>query len=80
MMIWAISSHESSCLANCRPLHQVSIIAYFLYSQSKKLVFVPVVSALIGAHRHCLVQASITQQPELQPIVSRGQIVSTDLP
>ena len=39
-----------------------------------------VASALTGAHRDCLVLASFTQQPEIQHLVSRGQIVSTDLP
>ena len=43
-------------------------------------MFVSVASALISAHRHSLVLASIAQQPELHPIVSRGQIVSADLP
>ena len=39
-------------------------------------MFVPVASALTDAHRH---QASFTQQPEIQHLVSRGQIVSADL-
>ena len=49
---------------------------------SKKLaiVFVPVASASAGAHRDCPVLVSIAQWPETQPPVSRGQIVSADLP
>ena len=59
----------------------VSIIAWFLYSLSKKLMFVPVqvVSALTGTHRDCLVVASSNQEPELHRLVSRDQIVSTYL-
>ena len=45
----------------------------------KKLMFVPVASALTGAHRDCLVLASFAQQPEIQHLVSQGQIVSADL-
>ena len=59
---------------------QVSIIAWFLYSLSKKLVFVPIASATAGGHRDCPVLASVAQWPEIQPPVSRGQIVSADLP
>ena len=33
----------------------------FLYSLSKKLVFVPVASAMTGGHRDCPVLASIAQ-------------------
>ena len=43
--------------ANCRPLH-VSVhchLFFFLYSPSKKLVFVPVASALTAGHRDGLV-------------------------
>ena len=58
---------------------QVSIIAWFLYSPSKKLVFVPIASATAGGHRDCPVLASVAQWPEIQPPVSRGQIVSADL-
>ena len=42
-------------------------------------MFVPVASALTGAHRDCLVLASFAQQPEIQHLVSQGQIVSADL-
>ena len=38
-MTGAVSSRESTCLANCRLL---SIVACFLYSVSKKLVFITV--------------------------------------
>ena len=31
-------------------------------------------------HRDCLVLASNAQWPEIQPLVSQGQIVSSDLP
>ena len=52
----------------------------FLYSLSKKLVFVPVASATTNGHRDCPVLASIAQWLEIQPPVSRGQLVSADLP
>ena len=58
----------------------MSIVAWFLYSPSKKLVFVPVASATDGGHRDCPVLASVAQWPEIQPLVSRGQIVSAVLP
>ena len=45
-----------------------------------KLVFMPVASATAGGHRDCLVLGSVAQWPEIQPLVSRGQIVSADLP
>ena len=51
-----------------------------MYSLSKKLVFLPVASAMAGSNRDCPVLASDAQWPEIQPLVSRGQIVSTDLP
>ena len=56
----------------------MSTVAWFLYSPSKKLVFLPVASALTGAHRNCLVLASNAQQPEIQPLMLQGQIVSAD--
>ena len=40
----------------------------------------PVASATDGGHRDCPVLASVTQWPEIQPLVSRGQIVSGVLP
>ena len=43
-------------------------------------MFVPVDSALTVAHRDHLVLASIVQWPEIQRLVSRGQIISADLP
>ena len=42
-------------------------------------MFVPVVSTLTDAHGDTLVLASFAQQPEIQHLVSRGQIISTDL-
>ena len=39
----------------------VSTVAYVLYSLSKKLVNVPVATAMTGAHRDSLVLASNTQ-------------------
>ena len=48
--------------------------------QLKKLVFVPVASTTAGGHRDCPVLASVAQWPEIQPPVSRGQIISADLP
>ena len=59
---------------------QVSIVAWFLYSPPKKLVFVPVASATASAHRDYPVLAPVTQWPEIQPLVSRSQIISADLP
>ena len=59
---------------------QVSIVMWFLYSPPKKLVFVPVASAMAGGHRDCPVLAFVAQWLEIQPLVSRGQIVSADLP
>ena len=55
----------------------VSIVTY---SPPKKLVFVPVASATAGGHSDCPVLASVAQWPEIQPLVSRGQVVSADLP
>ena len=45
-------------------------------------MFVPIASAMAGAHRDSLVTASNVQWPEIQPLVSQGQIVSVsaDLP
>jgi hypothetical protein len=63
MIIRTMSSHESSCLPNCRPLNAVCCLV--LYSPSKKLVFVHVASAMAGAHRDRLVLASNARQPEI---------------
>ena len=35
----------------------------------------PVASPMTGAHRDCPVLASVAQWPEIQPLVSRDQIV-----
>ena len=43
-------------------------------------MIVPVASALTGTHRDYLAVASFGQEPEIQPLVSRGQIISADLP
>ena len=59
---------------------QVSSVTCFLYNLSKKLVFVPVASAMTAARRDHLVLSSNTQWPEIQHLVSQGQIVSADLP
>ena len=40
----------------------------------------PVANATGGGHRDCLVLASVVQWPVIQSLVSRGQIVSADLP
>ena len=40
----------------------------------------PVASATDGGHRDCPVLASVAQWPEIQSLVSRGQIVSGVLP
>ena len=40
----------------------------------------PVASAVAGVHRDRLLLASNAQWPEIQPLMSRGQIVSTDFP
>ena len=79
-MTVTIFSCESSCLANCRPLHVSVHCCLFLYSLSKKLVFVPVASAMIAVHRDHLVLASNNQWPDIRSLTSRGQIVSADLP
>ena len=82
-MTLTISSRESCCLANRRPLH-VSIhccpFFVFFYGLSKKLVFMPVASAMTAVHRDRLTLASNAQWPEIQSLTSRGQIVSADLP
>ena len=43
-------------------------------------MFVPIASAMTAANRDHPVVASVAQWPEIQPLVSRGQIVSVDLP
>ena len=59
---------------------QVSIVACFLYSLSKKLEFAPVASAITAIHSDHLILASYVRWPEIPPPVSRGQIISADLP
>ena len=39
----------------------------------------PVASATTGTHRDYPVLASVAQWPEIQPLMSRGQIVSADI-
>ena len=39
----------------------------------------PVANAITGIHKYSLVIASNAQWPEIQPLVSRRQIVSADL-
>ena len=56
------------------------LVISLVYSPSKKLVFVPIASATAGGHKDCPVLASVAQWPEIQPLVSQGQIVSADLP
>ena len=43
-------------------------------------MFVSVASAMTAVHGDHLVLASDIQWPEIQPLVSRGQIISADLP
>ena len=77
MMTRAVPSHESSCLANCRLLPvSVHCCLNFVLSVQEARVFVPIASALTDAHRDCLFLASFAQQPEIEHLVSRGQIVS----
>ena len=42
-------------------------------------MFVPIASTLTVIHRDCLVLA-LVQQPEIEPLVSRGRVISADLP
>ena len=39
----------------------------------------PIASAMTAAHGDCPAVASVAQWQEIQPLVSRGQIVSADL-
>ena len=43
-------------------------------------MFMPIASAMTAAHRDCPAVASVAQWSEIQPLVSQGQIISTDLP
>ena len=47
---------------------------------SKKLLFIPAAGALAGVHIDHLLLASNAQRPEIQHLVSQGQIVSADFP
>ena len=58
----------------------MSTVACLLYSLSKKFKFAPVASAITAVHSDRLILASYVLWPEKQPPVSRGQIVSADLP
>ena len=80
MMTVTLSSHESSCLANCRPLYvsACTLLPVFVQSiQEVILRFVPVASAMTVVHRDHLVLASNARWPDIQPLMS--QIVSADL-
>ena len=57
----------------------MSIVACFVYSLSKKLEFVPVASTITAVYRDRLILASYVRWLEIQPLVSRGHIVSADL-
>ena len=59
---------------------EVSTVSRFLYSLSKKLMFMLVASAMTAVHRDHLVLASNGQLPLTQPLVSQGQIISAELP
>ena len=77
------SFRESSCLAKCLSLHvsvHCCLFFFFLYGPSKKLVFVPVASAMTGVHRDHPFLVSNIQWLEIQPLVSRGRLTSRDLP
>ena len=82
MMTATIPSLESSCLAICSPLHVVSVHCrlFFVHAVTKKLVLSPVASAMTAVHRDRLVLASYTPWPSTQPLMPRGQIVSSDVP
>ena len=43
-------------------------------------MFVPIASAMTATYRDSPAVASVAQWPEIQPLVSRDQIVSADLP
>ena len=43
-------------------------------------MFVPLASAMTAAHRDSPAVASVAQWPGIHPLVSRGQIISADLP
>ena len=76
MMNLVVSSHESSRLASCRLLlcnisvHGCLISVLFI----QEVVFVPVASALTGAHRDCLGLASDAQYSQ------KYSILCLDLP
>ena len=65
-------------LANCRSVHVSVQCCLFCDSLSKNLVFMPAASAMTSIHRDRLVLAANALWPEIQPLVSWGQIISTD--
>ena len=59
-----LNSHKPSCLAISRLLHvsvHCCLAIILLCGLSKKPIFVPVTSILIGTHRDCLFLASKTR-------------------
>ena len=58
----------------------MSIVVCFSYSLFNKLALSPVASAMTAVHRDLVVLALYAPWPEIQPLVPRGQIVSSDLP
>ena len=56
----------------------IAAFVFFVYSLSKNLEFTPVASAMTAVHRDCVVLASYTSWPEIQPLVPRSQIASAD--
>ena len=58
------NTSRSSCLANGKLLKVSVHCCRFLYSPSKKLVFVPIASAMAGVHRDFPVLASVAQWPD----------------
>ena len=58
--------HAQPCLNMCY---------YLMQSCSSRQLII-----MAGGHRDYPVLASVAQWPEIQPLVSRGQLVSADLP
>ena len=63
----------------------MSIVACFLYGLSVQEASYRVYAYssaidITTVHSDCLILASYVRWPEIQPLVSRGQIVSADLP
>ena len=77
MMTWTISSRESSCLANCSPL-LVSVHCRMVFVQSVQEASVCACSQCHGwQSRDCPVLASVAQWPEIQSLISSGQLACT---